>query len=69
MTGQERTTGEKPPGLEEDVESEPKTQEEKRPSQVESEQKVCEEQREAHEAGEEKRRAQEVHEEESAEGA
>ena len=38
-TGQEKTTGEKPPGLE-DVESETKTQEEEQPCQVESEQEA-----------------------------
>ena len=49
QTGQEKWTDKKPPGL--DVEREPKTQEEKEPSQVESEQKA-------------QRRAQEVLEEE-----
>ena len=65
-TGQEKTTDEKPPGLE-DVESETKTQEEEQPCQVESEQEARrEEQVTAQEAREEEqRRAQEAREREA----
>ena len=43
-TRKEETTDEKPPGLE-DVENEPKTQEEEKQSRVESEQEAQEEER------------------------
>ena len=60
---EEETTEERPPGLEEGVENEPKTQQEEKPTEVESEQEAQEEQRRAQEARE-LRRAQEAREEE-----
>ena len=72
--GQWEMTDEGPPGLEKEVESEPKTQQEEEPSQVESEQEVQEEEerraqearelKRVQEAREEERRAQEAREEE-----
>ena len=60
---EEETTEERPLGLEEEeLENEPKAQQEEKPTQVESEQEAQEEEKRAREAREEETRAQEARE-------
>ena len=67
---EKETTEERPPGLEEEeMENEPKTQQEEKLTQVESEQEAQEEETRAQEAREEQRRAQEAREEQRAQEA